>query len=254
MSERTLQHVLAVLRERLPGKLKSSSASSKGAGGSSSNTSSSIDVYRGHGFQFAWYLKKLDKRHEILLKDRQLVFDTQAQKKSLGVGEDIDITQDAAEEESKPRKRINYTGFSIYGHQLVIIVEPYPPIEKKESNQSGYGLGLDEPQEQGELVRDGQEAEGESETSRPTNSRWTALSIEDFLKANRAQKRTGKDMNRTRTGAEEQEQDVEEEDQQIIAEGAENSRENGDLLQGLLNDDMGLGSFEDQSGQVLPDT
>lgn len=69
MSDAILQAVLADLRPKLADKMRRE-MDEMGAGGSSSKTKSPVEVHRAASYQFAFFFRKTDSRHVVLLKVR----------------------------------------------------------------------------------------------------------------------------------------------------------------------------------------
>ncbi|THH32892.1 hypothetical protein EUX98_g1263 [Antrodiella citrinella] len=68
MSDRTLQHVLADLRHRIPEKLTSEAD----AGGSANAKKGTLDVHRGDSYQFGYFLRNTEA-HAVVIKTRRFV-------------------------------------------------------------------------------------------------------------------------------------------------------------------------------------
>lgn len=71
MSDTILQAVLADLRPKLADKMRremDEMGTGGGGGGSSSKSKSPVEVHRAENYQFAFFFRKTDSRHVVLLK------------------------------------------------------------------------------------------------------------------------------------------------------------------------------------------
>lgn len=65
MSDAILEHVLLALKDRIGPKLRKER---KGGAGGGANAKAKIDIYRGAGWQCAFFFRKTTQKHAVLLK------------------------------------------------------------------------------------------------------------------------------------------------------------------------------------------
>ncbi|KAG0151969.1 hypothetical protein CROQUDRAFT_86178 [Cronartium quercuum f. sp. fusiforme G11] len=175
MTETTFERILNVLRPRLLPKLKVEAYTD-----GEHQKKTKLDVYRGQGFQMGFYFRKNTPRHAVLLKTKELIYPNsqpppsppppppipteEAERIPMIKPEPEDddpvyippstrensaensvktiIVDDDDEQEFKPELKVSYTGFSIFGRTLVVVVEPFPALSPHElslynQNKSG---------------------------------------------------------------------------------------------------------------------
>ncbi|KAM0753204.1 hypothetical protein T439DRAFT_323839 [Meredithblackwellia eburnea MCA 4105] len=194
MNDDYLERMLVALKDKIPIKVRAETANKSEK--QDPNPKPKIDVFRGFGYQIAYYFRRMAQQHAVLLKDKRLYYPeatrsppakraktnvsepTTSTSKSTGTmdltshdddladldeggagnnerapvvkDEDDDVViipeegdegpgegADYEEEpkpdlDAKPLLKVDYKGYSIHKHSLVVIIEPYPPLSDEQ--------------------------------------------------------------------------------------------------------------------------